>query len=218
MIYQYCCNRPDAIYHISVPASVEIAKATARRISNVKRSARYARVLHLKDGHILVYVSNRRGYEHNSCATLHKRKMPIDPTSAEVDDILVKTVSAPSYSGGFPGLFPDNPPSQCLLTSSGSNARVGKSYIVLGTAWGSRTTIILVDLEDGSVQDAGSNEITSYRLLSTDNSSQVIAIRSSTISPPEIVLGTFASSRGSKVVWSSIKSWQYRFQESKHCR
>lgn len=216
-IYQYCCNRPDAIYQISISASGETSKATAKRISSSERSARYARVIRSADCHSLVYVSNRRGYEHNSCATLHKRRLPLEPNQLETDDVLVKEVRAPNQPGEFPGLFPNNPPSQCLLAASSSKSVVGKTYLVLATTWASRTTIILVDLEDGSVHGIGSDEITSYKLMSTDNMSRVIAVRSSTVSPPELVLGTLSVLSEPRISWTTIKSWQYRFQGEKHC-
>lgn len=216
--HQYCWNRPDAIYQITVSVSDQASKPNVKRISSLERSARVPRVIQLPHESSLVYISNRRGYEHASCSTLHKLILPIEPNQLEIDDILVEEVRAPNQPGAFPGLFPDDTPSQSLLVSSnfkkGDN---GKSYLVIQTAWTSRATIVLVDLEDGAVHDVGSNEITSYKLLSTDKASKIIAVRSSTVSPPELVLGTVFWSPVPVVKWTVMKSWSHRFQEGKHC-
>lgn len=197
--------------------AAEALETSVKRISSLDRSARYARVIQSADGQKLVYVSNRRGFEHNSCAVLHKRTLPISPHQLAEDDILVDIVGAPSYRGGFPGLYPEEPPSQCILTTPDSSSRRARSFIVLATAWASRTTIILVDPESGSVHDVGSDDITSYKLLSTDNATRVIAIRTSTIYPPELVLGTMDTTSEPTLSWKVVKRWPYRFQQGKHC-
>lgn len=214
---QWCCNRPDAIYQINIKTDSEDQDAKVARISSPSISARYARVIRSAQGAQLVYVSNRRGFEHNSCASLHKRTLPVDPSQIETDDTLVEIVKAPSQRGSFPGLYPNDPPSQCTLTSPNSKDSQGKSFLVLATAWASRTTIILVGLEDGSVYDAGSDDITSYKLLATDNKSRVVAIRSSPVSPPELVLGSLSTSPTPTISWKVVKQWSYRFQHGKHC-
>lgn len=170
----------------------------------------------------LIYTSYKRGLEHNSCASLHK--VGFTPTAGlrAAEDIIVDVVQKPSHPGGFPGLYPDYLPTSCFLKAQASEGDLERAYIVLPSLWGSRTTILTVDLLDGSVVDHGTDEITSFRLLATDGRTLLSAVKSSIISPPELVLGVMGVGKGPtskpNIGWQTIKSWLPNWDLSKKCK
>lgn len=188
-------------------------------ISSSKRSARYPRIATQDNKCSLVYISNRRGYEHGSCASLHKRALPIKITGQDENDTLVNVVGAPSPVDSFPGLYPSAIPAVCGQGSSDASTSPSSKtpFILVESAWASRTTILAVNLEDGSVRDQGSDDISSFKLLSTNDEGQILAVRSSTIAPPELLLGDLTASPQPHTKWTILKKAKYEFTH-RHCK
>lgn len=190
----------------------------ATMISSSKRSARYPRIATQDNKSSLVYISNRRGYEHGSCASLHKRALPINKTGQDENDTLVNVVGVPSPVDSFPGLYPSAIPAVCGQGSSDASTSTSSKtpFILVESAWASRTTIVAVNLEDGSVHDQGSDDISSFKLLSSNSAARILAVRSSTITPPELLLGTLTASPEPRTKWTILKKAKYEFTH-KHC-
>jgi acylaminoacyl-peptidase len=132
--------------------------------------------------------------------------------------VLVDVVGTPANSDAFPGLYPDFFAGNCLLSLSESSKECAKSFMVLQSCWASRTVILTVNLEDGTVNKHDSDPITSWKPLATDGAKRLLAIRSSTISPPELMLGTFSEVNELSIDWVTVKSWNYSFKENLHCK
>lgn len=176
-------------------------------------------MLTTSDGLVLTYVSNRRGYEHNSCANLHRQKLTEEGTASldGSNDVLIGTVGAPSEEGGFPGLYPNLPGGNWLLKSpSKEDAR---DYVVLQSTWGSHDALLTIDINSGKVLPSDNpDSITSWTPLATDGYDRVVAIRSSLLSPPQIMIGhTVRSTKGLEIKWNELKTWSYAFETGRHC-
>lgn len=143
---------------------------------------------------------------------LHKRTLPITANleeEAQESDILVDVVSKPKDPKAFPGLYPSTVPR--LLVEC-------QPYLVIESAWRSRTTIVAVNVKDGSIHDLGNaqgiNQTASHRLMATDGKSRILAIKTSLISPPKLLLGSFTSESTNsdpEIQWTIVKEWVYDF-------
>lgn len=198
-----------------ITVSPDCSQATAISITSDALSVRYPRVLQYHGGSVLVYLSNTRGGEHSKCARLHKRRLPLNLASQEDNDVLVDIVYQAETPETFPGLYTDCPASQFTLKVG--NGEEKKTYLVLSSIWRCRQTILTVDLETGAVIDQGTGEMDSYTFLGSDNRTRLLAVRSSLITPPELVLGILEASEQPRIKWKVIKTWAYDFEVGKHC-
>ena len=209
---QWCTNRPSAVYQLNISLDQPETCAKLERISQSDRSARSPRVDTQPAGSKhLYYLSNQCGYQHDSCASLHRRSWPLsDPKSG---DTLVDSVYDSSPSRGcpnpFPGIYAANLSDSCFLLLRDDQG-MSISYLVLTSAWRSQIRITLVRARDGEISSAEPSDFASFRLLGTDGLSLLLGVRSGPGTLPELMLGNASLDVNKKVliVWKSIKAWK----------
>ncbi|KZV90360.1 alpha/beta-hydrolase [Exidia glandulosa HHB12029] len=162
------------------------------RLSSPTTSARSPRVF---DGQI-VWLSSGLGGPHNGCSALHK----LDLVTGSHKEIL-PIIHSPATPDAFPGLFADYISERAVVRSKDGAA------LAIQTVWGSRKTVVLVSLIDGSVTEItpkdGADDIASWSLLATDGERRVLCSRSSPTTVPELVLGTIDDARNA--VWRVLE-------------
>ncbi|KAF9074357.1 Alpha/Beta hydrolase protein [Rhodocollybia butyracea] len=145
-----CYNRPTGIWELTVqPSGADATEARAlslRKLTPPNLSCRTPRLVVGNNGETtLLWLSQPTGGAHWATASLHS----LDVTSSVDPDktrTLVDAVWEPA-KGEFPGLYLDGLP-RFLQVHSGQG-----DYIVTPTVWGSRSTIILISLNDGTVKE-----------------------------------------------------------------
>ncbi|GAA6039217.1 hypothetical protein JCM8097_000474 [Rhodosporidiobolus ruineniae] len=180
----------------------------------------------------LCYLSNPQGGPHGSCAQLHVATLSPSSASVQLseDKVLVPVVDVPdsknpgagTASDPFPGLYVDQLPLEPFLHSGAGTS------LVLSSIWRSRSVPLVVDLASGKVtslapwperrdeEDAalpylylskqgkgdGEDPLASLTVLGTDGESRVVALRSSPVSLPEVVVGKFG---GGETSWTVVR-------------
>lgn len=208
----YCANRPAAIYELSLEKILEKAttasetpnarvwKATsATRQSPEGRSSRSPRVIIPPPGAswtpVVIFLSNPEGGPHSSCASLHAVSLKLRNTV-----VLVDSVSSPSKSDDFVGIYSDQLPQRPFLILDGT------PHVVFTSIWRSRRLPLLVSLANGSLKSLAlwptplddpvlpylsekkKQALKSISVLGTDSASRVVGLRSGLAGPPELVL------------------------------
>lgn len=238
----YCANRPARIYELTLgqkddnddgPSTYGTTKVTP--FSPEGRSARSPRVYYpppsagssstsstLPKRVQAVYVSNRLGGVHSSCASLHLLTLDNNGASSwELKD-LVSTVASPETFEGFPGLYVDQLPPQQDSFLSLDNDEV---QIAFTSVWRSRRVPLLVSLKDGKVTNLapwpkateGKNdkmpylvegrerELDSFGVFGTDGKGRVLATRSGPTNVPEVVVADLRKGLEKKVEWKVVR-------------
>ncbi|KDQ56032.1 hypothetical protein JAAARDRAFT_70881 [Jaapia argillacea MUCL 33604] len=197
-----CQNRPARIWDLSF---LPIASSTADGdsvtcpaipVSPPNRSCRSLRVYHSQSGLKIFWVSNEVGGAHASCASLHS----LDTADGQ-QSVLIDTVWEPTLEGGFPGLYADH----WLPAHPFLHLGVSKSlYIATSSFWGSRSTVLLILAENGSVKDLTPDtdgSLYSWSVLGTNGLDTIICSRSAPNIPYELAIGRFDAN-------GDIGSWQ----------
>ncbi|TCD66245.1 hypothetical protein EIP91_001608 [Steccherinum ochraceum] len=194
---KYCPNRLAGVYSLSLPEiSVESegdVLCSLSSWSSDETSCRSPRILRLNDGSSrLVYLANPVGGPHASCSSLQVVDIETRKTVASVG------IVEDPQPADFPGIYAISLPPQPFLQIQ------GKPYLISTTNWRSRTTVVLVSLEDGSVLDLTPDDGAhlSWVALGTDGESQVVCSRSSLKSPSELLLGRATAVK--EVQWKTI--------------
>jgi len=92
------------------------------------------------DGKRLVFIGRKEAMTtHNGCFQLYLLELG---TTQSISRVVLDIVGNPTTAEEFPGLFTDQLPRQCF---------VGNNRVILGTAWGSRESVCVVDLESCSI-------------------------------------------------------------------
>ncbi|KAJ3762531.1 Alpha/Beta hydrolase protein [Lentinula raphanica] len=198
-----CYNRPTGIWEISVVRSdndgtnsdADCLPSHVLKLTPSHLSCRSPRVVRTNGGTTLLWVSQPTGGAHSATSALHT--LDITPSSSGSVDpsqtrTLVDTVWDPA-ANEFPGLY---------LSDSGlpRNPVVHwgeESYIVTSTNWGSRWTIVLVSLRDGTVKELTptvNEELVSWSAVLAVRRNELVCVRSSMTSPYELVLGELGAS------------------------
>ncbi|KAK7684467.1 hypothetical protein QCA50_012414 [Cerrena zonata] len=196
---KFCTNRLAGLWEFIIPevsAEEEILRCRAVKRTQASLSVRCPRV-HFVDGNpsSLVWISNPVGGPHASCSTVHVCDLKTDLWAEKV---LVESVSNPQ-SDTFPGIFTTTLPTEPFIVYN------NETFLVTGSAWRSRTTILLISLDTGKVNNLTPFEdvyCCSWNVLGTDGHNQLIAVRSSPTSPPELVVGQVLNI--SDVQWKQI--------------
>ena len=197
-----CLNRPSGVWKLGVPKIDQLEESQSQPLSNLSkltlshRSSRSPRIFRKESGHlIVVWVSNQAGGPHASSTSIHT----LDTETGEEKTIL-GTIWEASETDSFPGYYGDlQLPSQPFLRLASA------PFIVFQSVWGSRTTVLLVNLVDGHVKDLTSDTnglLYSWTVLATDGINQVVSVRSSPSSPPEVLLGKVDDNQG--IIWQVI--------------
>ena len=195
---KYCFNRPTSVWMLHIPeiglvdTSSTTELALVSRVTSTDHSSRSPRVL---PGESTVFwLSNATGGSHSSCTSLYSLNFLTMEKKTVVDSIWEPDAD------GFPGLYPDfSLPSQPFL-------KLGSvSYVTTHSVWGSRSTVLLIALNDGRVRDLTPDKdgiLYSWMVLGTDGHKQIICGRSSPSIPYEVVLGRVDDAGG--VSWQII--------------
>ncbi|KAM0790462.1 hypothetical protein ACM66B_003339 [Microbotryomycetes sp. NB124-2] len=228
----YCQNRPAAI-HLLRPALVESStsrekgddnKSTTWRVDKTDsltssdRSARSPRVVPSslrqrgsKDI-IGVFLSNKAGGPHGSCASLHV--IQTSSNGSFEQRILVDVVRQANSIDDFPGLYVDQLPQECFVDLGGHLGVVSSSI------WGSRRVPLVIDLETAQVScltpwpSKNENdvvlpyldkqeELDSVVVLGTNGRDKVVALKSGCTSLPKVVVAT-AGKSSEGVEWKVV--------------
>jgi acylaminoacyl-peptidase len=204
---KWCSNRPVGIWRLRIgetshsgdisnpPTAVDIVKA--QKLTSALLSCRSPRILTSQGKSTLLWLAGRSGGAHVASSTLHALDITSDaaadaPSGSTTPTTLVDIVDVPdSNLKGFPGLYPTyNLPSQFEIKASESSS----SSILVASQWGSRTTVIAISADNGSVKELtpdSDNSLYSWSVLATDGRGRVICSRSAPSVPYEIVLGDF---------------------------
>lgn len=199
----YCPNRAAVLLDIALPDSLGDGKekelrCSSSRLTSADVSCRSPRILRDTDGSAshVVWVSNPAGGPHATCSSLHARNIETGETRT-----LVASVWDPKPKE-FPGLFLNTLPVSPFVRIT------SRPWIVLSSTWRSRSTILLVSLDDGTVKDLTLDDehgiYYSWSLLCTDGGNQLVATRSSPTHPPELLLGHVDD--GAHVHWRVLSS------------
>ncbi|KAK7043027.1 hypothetical protein VNI00_008765 [Paramarasmius palmivorus] len=199
-----CFNRPSGIWRLTLDVNglkdaVEKAEKEAIdvetkvfKLTPPKSSCRSPRVFQAGDSPRLFWLACPTGGAHWATTRLQSVGLAEaigDGFSESSIKSVVDIVDAPSSPGGFPGFYPDPtfPSSPIIRLDSGE-------HLAVHSVWGSRSTILLISLDDGTVKNLTPIEDElpySWSVLCTDNSKRVVCARSSNTVPFEIVLGEF---------------------------
>lgn len=197
-----CLNRPAGVWKLGIPKVDQSEESQSQSLSAFskltlpERSSRSPRIFRKESGHsIVVWISNQAGGPHASSTSIHT----LDIETGEEKTIL-GTVWEPSSVDSFPGYYGDfSLPSQPFLRLASS------PFMIFHSTWGSRNTVLLVSVADGHVKDLTPDNdglLYSWSVLTTDGINQVVCVRSSLSSPPEVLLGKVDDNQG--VVWQVI--------------
>ncbi|POW21648.1 hypothetical protein PSHT_02166 [Puccinia striiformis] len=220
----YCQNRPSGIYLLSfkIPVIVDEEEKRAQSntvkahhpidfkshlISEPDRSARSPRLI--SDDHEeekkIVYLSNKIGGPHASCATLHLHNLKTNTT-----EIVIGPVDEPTPENPFPGLYIDDLPAQPLLFNPSDTQRKNP-FLVTSSIWGSVKKIVIIDLKNGHIRTvlpSSSSTESSCTLLNSNNHNQILCVVSQTNSSPQVWIGTLIQDLDFDQECSSKLAWQ----------
>ena len=191
----YCTNRASSMIKLTLSAKDENVSASADVLFS-ERPSRSPRVWSTKDGKKRLAVWLSYFHEpHGSCASLHVTDFSSEPKT------IVQPVARPKETGAFPGLYLDQLPPTPFVEYKES------PVVVTHSAWGSRRTVLLVELENGNVvnltPDAG--ELWSWTVLACDGKDKIVASRASPTSPQELVVGRLGGGdNGPEVEWTVV--------------
>ncbi|KAJ3537442.1 hypothetical protein NM688_g6689 [Phlebia brevispora] len=201
----YCPNRLSGLWELTVPKvsphdAGDGTRCSGTRLTQNSRSCRSPRVLHRKGlSDLLIWVSNAVGGPHASCATLHVK----DLETGE-ERILVEPVWDPQQSD-FPGLYITTLAPYPFIQLSSSSSSEALYYLATSSIWRSRSTVVLISLQDGEVVELTPDDETlhySWTVLCTDGRNKIVCTRSAPCRPPELVVGTIEGP--DKVEWQVI--------------
>lgn len=206
----WCANRPCAVWELRFDITKVEDKKTAGEdkklasctiisptiISNSTLSSRFPRVY--KDptsGHsTALWLSHATGGAHFSCFSLHSFDL-----QARKSTELIPVVSKPdtSFMAGFSGLIPGIPKQPFLVFN-------GKTYMIAQSGSGTKQEILLIDTTEPchvvflTRRSAVAGEVYfdhwCWNVIATDGGHNVLLWRSSSIRPPQLLLGTLTGS------------------------
>ena len=175
----FCTNRSSSTIKLTLCANGDSVSANADVLFS-GRPSRSPRAFLTKDGskRVAVWLSYFNE-PHGSCASLHVTDFSSKPRT------IVQTVASPAGLEEFPGLYLDQLPPAPFVDYQ------NRPFVVTHSAWESRRTVLLIDLEHGNVVDLtpDTGELWSWTVLACDGKDQIVASRASLTSPQELVVG-----------------------------
>ncbi|TFY65775.1 hypothetical protein EVG20_g5316 [Dentipellis fragilis] len=212
-----CWNRPADLWdlHLSSSSAVTadedstlsetITISSWTKISDPGRSSRSPRV-HVDSFGLrtLFWLSNQPGGAHCSCTSLHSLVLQGTQQTKTLLDTIDKP--SPSFLSGFAGLYTEYRLLERPFLHLGQDK---KPFIVVQTAVGSRTAVILVDARKSStvkfLTPASDDAISSWSVLDTDGNNRILCTRSSPTEPHELLIGTVKLDNDDA---NSVVSWR----------
>ncbi|KAL1921198.1 uncharacterized protein VTP21DRAFT_10914 [Calcarisporiella thermophila] len=187
----YCQNRRTGIYQVNLDGS-NLVRLNSEEVNG--RSPQ----LSPSEKH-LVYVSNKIGGPHASCATLYKYEF-----SSGANQIVVDQIASTKEAHEFPGLYIDQLPTDCFALS----ADKASEWVVAHSVWRSRKTLVAINTSTGNVKELTSGTLAkgSYSLLYVSND-YLVASWSTPTEPNSLLLGiiTQLGSNQIEVSWKTIE-------------
>ncbi|KAF7374165.1 Peptidase-S9 domain-containing protein [Mycena sanguinolenta] len=191
---RWCTNRPSGIWEVKLPPTtegMEDASPTSLRCVSTKLtpsnlSCRSPRIYFDPSNSVakLFWLSAASGGPHWATFSLQVRDLTVPDSNSQV---LVDTVWEPRESDSFPGLYLDSNLPLSTFVKLGEQV-----FCVFSSIWGSRNTVLLVSVADGSVRDLtpdSDGKLYSWSMLATDGINRLVCSRSSPTNPYEVVLG-----------------------------
>ncbi|KAF7374179.1 Peptidase-S9 domain-containing protein [Mycena sanguinolenta] len=206
---RWCNNRPSGIWEIKLPSTTDgmedgspaSLRCVSTKLTPSNLSCRSPRIYSdLTTGAAkLVWLSAASGGPHAGTFSLHVRDLAVPDSNNQV---LVDRVWEPRESDSFPGLYLDaNLPVSTFITLG------TEVFCAFSSTWGSRTTVLLISITDGSVRDLtpdSDGKLFSWSMLATDGINRLVCSRSSPTIPYEVVLGELNSL--GEISWRVIHS------------
>lgn len=207
-----CYNRPTGIWHLALPDQLSVPElgdklnaATAitvivNKLTSASLSCRSPRTFKRHGECTLTWLACPTGGPHVGTAALYCLNISSNSTTSFLQKAAEKALISITKDGippsplPFPGLYPSyNLPSSPTIVTVSESASESVPFIVVHSQWGSRTTVLLISIKDGTVTElspASEEEgLYSWTVLATDGRSRVICQRSSPSMPYEILLG-----------------------------
>ncbi|KAF9529900.1 Alpha/Beta hydrolase protein [Crepidotus variabilis] len=228
---KFCPNRPTGIWRMVIrtpepssneddqskesksAAPSEIHATLIQKLTPPHISCRSPRIVTSSDRSTLVWLACATGGAHGATNSLHSLDITSSKQEAKLGEALLAASDTPllgfakaniqdKSNSRFPGLYPAQnlsaTPSVNLETGNGKSA----PFIITHSCWGSRTTVLAVSLNDGSVRDltplSSSEPPYSWVVLSTNSRDEIIVARSTPAIPYEILLGKVGVSQGNE--------------------
>jgi acylaminoacyl-peptidase len=189
-----CLNHPSSIWEIKSTEKQFEEGCTLMKREVSQRTARSPRLLKENDGSsTLFWLTSGLGGGHAACSGLHSLTLGTSEQKCVLEDVQDRT--SPDQ---FPGLYPEgyNLPSQPFLTLKGTK------YITVSSSWGSRNPILLIDTASSAVHNTTPEGDYHWSVLGTDGKNRILAVRSSLVKPPELLVGIVGNERD--VSWTAI--------------
>jgi hypothetical protein len=191
----YCTNRPSSTVKLTLSTHDDSVSARANILFS-ERPSRSPRVLLTENDRKRLAVWLSYFHEpHGSCASLHVADFSSTP------ETIVQTVAKPGQAKEFPGLYLDQlPPTPFVEYKE-------HPFLVTHSAWGSRRTVLLIDLEHGNVVDLtpDTGELWSWTVLACDGKDKIVASRASPTSPQELLVGRLGERDNCpQVKWTAV--------------
>ena len=207
---KFCGNRIASIWEFTLPEEdngSETLHCPAFKRTEPSLSVRSPRIYSSNgEPRSLVWVSNPVGGPHASCSSIHQYNFGTESWSEKV---IVDCITNPRPDD-FPGLYLTSLPSEPFVVHG------NEIFLLTGSIWGTRTTILSISLQTGNVIRLTPTEDVncySWSILATDGHDQIVAVKSSPTSPPELVLGKLTGS--SDAQWRQL--WQPQLPEPCGC-
>ena len=187
----FCTNRASSAIKLTLGDKDGNLSASTDVLFS-ERPSRSPRVWFSEDGQKRLAVWLSYFHEpHGSCASLHVTNFSNEPKT------IVQPVLRPKTAEGFPGLYLDQLPPTPFVEHQGC------PFVVTHSAWGSRRTVLLINLQNGIVVDLtpDTGELWSWTVLACDEKDKIVASRTSPASPQELVVGQL----GGGDSWPQVK-------------
>ncbi|KAF9461397.1 Alpha/Beta hydrolase protein [Collybia nuda] len=191
-----CLNRPTGIWQLSV-TSVDLTSgdllqtlsSAATKLTPSYLSCRSPRILSHNGTSTLFWLACHTGGAHASTSMLYSHNIDTNASPNSIGSPLVDLVFDP-LDGAFPGLYPDfNLP----LFPFVQPASLSSPGLITHSTWRSRSTVLLISTNDGTVTDLTPEDgnLYSWRVHGTDGQARVICSRSSPVTVHKFVMGKF---------------------------
>jgi acylaminoacyl-peptidase len=222
----YCTSKPSAIYCTSIEKDCggkvgdnEAVTMNAwkprtwTRLSSPGVSARSARSIPGQDR--CIWLQCEEGGAHKHCDALVSY-------SQEQGTIEIPVFSVPDETTGWAGLYSDTQlPRSCLLRKGAlfvTDTIRGCVKVLIAYEFGSKSTPSILTPISGELdlsQTAREKSlIWSYKLLCTDGDSRLVAVRSSTLHPDQLLLGSLQQD-GISVRWTIVRDLGTQWEQDK---
>ncbi|KAJ1973696.1 hypothetical protein H4R34_004988, partial [Dimargaris verticillata] len=184
----YCLNRPTRVYQCTLSGQ------DLHTLSNAQWAVHTPQLT--PGGCQLVYLAHPVGGPHRSCATL----MAYSFADQTTDTIIAPVADYLDQTDQFPGLYSEGLSSHSFVSTGNSEL-----WLVCTSLWGSRTTILAINLQSHQVINLTPDSATGSWVLLDMYGTTMVASNSTPNQPPALFVATFPSARDQadapKIAW-----------------